>query len=212
MNILNEKIDLKKIEQQTYHEFMIDGITEILLGIVLIFMPILFTNPIFVVFVPFYILFAHPFVESIRERTTYPRLGRVEFKRDDEKEGYSVKRSLLEFLLFILGTVVITLTMMILIEGGFEFSLIYKWIPFLFGLIMFGPSLFLVDKTGQRHYYILGAFSTILGFFFSILDFPGEMTGLFLFFLTLGVLSIILGIIRYVWFIRTYPVIQMEEE
>ncbi|MFX0124779.1 MAG: hypothetical protein ACFFAE_14205 [Candidatus Hodarchaeota archaeon] len=209
---MNEKIDLKEIEQQTYHEFMIDGITEILLGIILIFMPVLFTIPVSVVFIPFYLYFISPFIELIRERTTYPRLGRVKFKREDEKEGYSVKRSLLEFLLFILGTVAITLTMMIIIEGQFEFFLIHRWFPFLFGLIMFGPSLFLVDKTGQRHYYILGVFSTILGFFFSILDFPGEMTGLFLFFFTLGVLSIILGIIRYIWFIRTYPVIHMEEE
>jgi hypothetical protein len=209
---VNEKIDLKKIEQHTFHEFMIDGITEILLGLVLIFMPLLFTIPVFVVFVPFLLLYGPPFIESIRDRTTYPRLGRVEFKQDAEREGYSVKKSLLEFLLFILGAIVLTFIIMILIEGEFHYSLIYNWIPLLFGLIMFGPSLFLVDKTGLRRYYFLGVFSTILGFFFSLLEFPDEMLGLYLYFVTLGVLSIILGIIRYIRFIRAYPVIHMEEE
>ncbi|UCG02842.1 MAG: hypothetical protein JSW11_02405 [Candidatus Heimdallarchaeota archaeon] len=209
---MNEKIDIKKIEQQTFHEFMTDGITEILLGIVLIFMPLLFTIPVFVVFVPFLLFFGTPFIELIRERTTYPRLGRVEFKREAEREGYSVKKSLLEFLAFILGVFAIALTTMILIEGKFELTLIYKWLPFLFGLIMFGPSLYLVDKTGQQRYYILGTFSTLLGFFFSVIDFPDEKLGLYFYFFTLGVLAIILGIIRYIRFIQTYPVIQMEEE
>ncbi len=210
----NDKIDLKKIEQQTFHEFMIDGITEILLGILLIFLPVLFIHVSFISFYIFFILFAQPIVEFIRERTTYPRLGRVEFKREEDKEGYSVKKSLLILLLLFLGSIVITFSMMIIVEGEFDLSLIYKWIPFLFGLIMFGPSLFLVGKTSQQRYYFLGAFSTILGFLFSILDFPDEMIGiyLYLYFFTLGVLAIILGVIRYVRFVRTYPVIHMEEE
>ena len=191
---------------------MIDGITEILLGIVLIFMPLLFTIPIFVVSVPFLLLYGPLIIESIRERTTYPRLGRVEFKQDAKKEDYSIKRSLLEFLLFILAAIVIAFITMILIEGEFQSSLIYKWMPLLFGLIMFGPSLYLVDKTGLQRYYFLGVFSTILGFFFSVFEFPDEMLGLYFYFFTLGVLSIILGIIRYIRFIQTYPVIQMEEE
>lgn len=210
---MNEKIDLKKIEQHTFHEFMIDGITEILVGILLIFMPVLFSIPISVVFVPFFILYgARPLVESIRERTTYPRLGRVEFKQEVEQEGYSVKKALFEFLLFILGALVITFFMMIIVEGEFNISLVYKWVPFLFGLIMFGPSLFLVDKTGLQRYYFIGVFSTILGFFFSLLEFPDNMLGLYLYFFTLGVLAIILGIIRYIRFVQKYPVIQMEGE
>ncbi|MFX0208938.1 MAG: hypothetical protein ACFFDT_23340 [Candidatus Hodarchaeota archaeon] len=210
---MNEKIDLKKIEQHTFHEYMIDGITEILLGLLLIFLPVFFTLPFFVVVVPFWILYGRYFIDSIRERTTYPRLGRVEFKQDAEKEGYSMKKSLIEFLLFLLVSCIITVVMMIIFEGEFDLDLIYKWVPFLFGFIMFGPSLFLVDKTGQQRYYFLGVFSTILGFIFSVLlDFPDDKLGIFLYFFFLGVLSITLGIIRYIRFIQTYPVIHVEEE
>ncbi len=210
---LNEKIDLKEIEQQTFHEFMIDGITEILSGLVLIYMPILFHNPIFVAFVPFLILFGGPVVDSIRERTTYPRLGRVELRVDSESEDFSMKRSILEFSLFILSAFIITIIVMFVVEGDITNpQLWYKWVPLLFGLIMFGPSLFLVEKTGQRRYYILGVFATILGFIFSLIVFPDEKLGIFLYFFSLGVISIIVGVIKYISFIRKYPVIETEEE
>lgn len=209
---MNEKLDLRKIEQQTFHEFMIDGITEILVGLVLLFVPVLFFMPVFVVFIPFFILFgAEPLIDFIRERTTYPRIGRVELKT--ELEDFSVKRSVLEFLMLILGAVVITFIAMFIVEGEItNLQLWYKWIPLCFGLIMFGPSLFLVEKTGQQRHYFLGVFTTIFGFFFSIIDFPDEKIGIFLFFFTLGIIAIIIGIVRYSRFIRKYPIIEVEEE
>lgn len=209
---MNEKLDLRKIEQQTFHEFMIDGITEILVGLVLLFVPVLLLMPVFVVFIPFFILFgAEPLLDFIRERTTYPRIGRVELKT--ELEDFSVKRSVLEFLVLILGAVVITFIAMFIVEGEItNLQLWYKWIPLCFGLIMFGPSLFLVEKTGQQRYYLLGAFTTIIGFFFSILNFPDEKMGMFLYFFTLGIIAIIIGIVRYNSFIRKYPIIEVEEE
>ena len=152
-------------------------------------------------------------VEKIRERTTYPRIGRVEFKREDEKADYSVKKSLLVFVVFILATVLITFTVMFFVEGEILAAhLWYKWVPLLFGLIMFGPSLFLVEKTGQRLYYLFGGFATILGFVFSIQTFPDVKVGMYLFFVVLGIFELFFGISKYFWFIRNYPVIAIEEE
>ncbi len=210
---MNEEIDLKEIEQKTYHEFMIDGITETLAGIILIFTPLFILNPIFVVFVPFFILFNRHIIETIRERTTYPRIGRVEFILEEDKGDFSVKRTFLEFSLFILVTVLVTFTMMFIFEGEIlDASLWYKWVPLLFGLIMFGPSLFLVEKTGQRRYYLFGLCSTIFGLLFSVLTFPDVKDGMFLYFFVLGIIIMFLGISRYIWFIRNYPVVHIEEE
>lgn len=210
---LNETIDLEKIEQKTYGEFMIDGITEILAGLVLILMPLVFLKSIFVVYIPFFILFGHRAIEKIRERTTYPRIGRVEFKREDEKTDYSVKQSFLVLVLFLLGTVLITFTVMSFVEGEILAAhLWYKWVPLMFGLIMFGPSLFLVEKTGQRQYYLFGVFATILGFMVSVHTFSDVKVGMLLYFFALGVLVLFFGISKYIWFIRNYPVIPIEEE
>ena len=192
---------------------MIDGITEILTGLVLIFLPIILIHVSFIVFFVLFILFGQPVVDFIRERTTYPRLGRVELRTETDSADFSLKKSMLEFSLLILSAIVITLIVMFIIEGQiFNLQLWYKWVPLLFGLIMFGPSLFLVEKTGQRRYYIIGFFATILGFLFSILIFPDEKLGMFLYFFSLGIISIIVGVIRYISFIRKYPVIEVEEE
>jgi hypothetical protein len=210
---VNETIDLKRIEQRTFAEFMIDGITEILVGILLIFIPIIFLKPIFVVFIVFIILFGHPVIEFIRERLVYPRIGRVEFKPDEDKEDFSVKKSLLEFLLLILGAILITFTSMFIVEGEIlTLTSWYKWIPLFFGLIMFGPSLYLVEKTGNRYNYFFGIFCTLLGLLFSIVSFPDEKIGMLLYFIVLGALILFSGIIKYIRFIQKYPIISIEEE
>ncbi|MFX1538427.1 MAG: hypothetical protein ACFFDI_29905 [Promethearchaeota archaeon] len=204
-------VDLEKIEQQTFGESMIDGIMEILLGIVLLSIPFIILRPYFVVFLVFFILFGKPVIDSIRERVTYPRIGRVELRT--EEEPVDVKRTILTFLLFVLGIIIVTGTAMLIIEGEiFNLDLWYKWIPFAFGLLMFGPSLFLVEKTGKWYYYLFGGFSTLLGFLIAILDFPDRFAGISLFCLVLGVISLVIGIIKYIRFIRKYPVIEMEGE
>lgn len=210
---LNETLDLEKIEQKTFGEFMIDGITEILAGLLLILMPLFYLKPYFIGFLVFFVLFGYFGVEKIRERTTYPRIGRVEFKRDAEKADYSVKKSLLEFLLLLILTVIITFTVMFFIEGEILAAhLWYKWVPLSFGLIMFGPSLFLVEKTGQRLYYLFGVFATILGFVFSVFTFSDVKVGMYLYFVAFGIFVVFFGISKYIWFIRNYPVIPIEEE
>lgn len=210
---VNEKIDLKRIEQKIFAEFMIDGITEILAGIFLIFSPLIFLRPYFVAFIPLIILFGYYGTEFIRERLVYPRIGRVEFKHEADTEDFSVKRSLLDFLLLILGAILITFTTMFIVEGEIlDLDIWYKWVPLLFGLIMFGPSLYLVEKTGNRYNYFFGVFCTLLGLLFSIISIPGEIVGFFLYFIVLGTLILFFGIIKYIRFIRKYPVITIEEE
>ncbi|MFX0173538.1 MAG: hypothetical protein ACFE9L_16730 [Candidatus Hodarchaeota archaeon] len=210
---MNTKIDLKELEQKTFNEFMIDGTTEILVGLVLFFIPILFLRPFFVVFIPFFIFFGHPITEFIRERLVYPRIGRVEFKHEEDKEDFSIKGSLLEFLLFLIGAILITFVAMFIVEGDIlDLDIWYKWFPLLFGLIMFGPSLYLVEKTGNRYNYFFGLFCTLLGLIFSIISFPDERIGLILYFIVLGTLILFFGIIKYIRFTRKYPVITIKEE
>jgi hypothetical protein len=210
---LNNELSLKELERKTYNEFLIDGLTEILVGIVLLFLPALMMNPIFIVFTPFLLFLSPQMIEFIRLRTTYPRIGRVEFKVEEESGEYSVKKSLLELLLLFFTVIILTFAFMVIFEGQIlEISLWYSWVPFTFGLIMFGPSLFLVEKTGLRYYYLFGIFSSVLGLGFSILDFPDIMDGMFLYFFTLGISILLLGVVRYIWFIRKYPIIETAED
>ncbi|MHA1945002.1 MAG: hypothetical protein ACXAC6_14970 [Candidatus Hodarchaeales archaeon] len=210
---MNDELSLKELERKTYNEFLIDGLTEILTGIVLLFLPVLFMNPIFVAFVPFFLFLSPQLFEFIRQRTTYPRIGRVEFKVEEESGEYSTKKAILELLILLLVVFILTLTFMIIFEGKIlHIYLWYSWVPFIFGLIMFGPSLFLAEKTGLRYYYLFGIFSSVLGLWFSILDFPDIMDGMFLYFFTLGILILLLGVVRYILFVRNYPIIETAED
>ena len=210
---MSEKINLKAIEQKTYNELMKDGITEILIGVILIFCPIFYIAPFLVVFYFIPIFFGNKIMIFIRERTTYPRIGRVELRMEEEKEDYSIKKTILVFFLFLVIVISITLSIMFIVEEEIQdLSILYKWVPFGFGLIMFGPSLYLIDKTGQKSYYLLGFFSAVLGLIFSLVVFSDAKFGLFLYFIVFGILILVLGILRFAWFVRIYPVIPIEEE
>ncbi|MFW9778437.1 MAG: hypothetical protein ACFFE8_06235 [Candidatus Heimdallarchaeota archaeon] len=210
---MNNQIDLKKIEQSTYNELMIDGITEILAGILLLATPLFFRLPFIVVFVPFLIFYGRYGLDFIRERTTYPRIGRVVLIREEEKEGYSTKKALLTFLILIAGAILITFLVMIMVEKETsDMQLIVEYGALFFGLVMFGPSLYLVENTGQTRYYLLGIIATLLGFLFSIFKFIEGYDNIILYFVTLGVIALLVGIIRYFLFIRRYPVVTTEGE
>ncbi len=116
------------------------------------------------------------------------------------------------FLLLLIATT-ITCVSMIIFEGKIlEISLWYGWVPLMFGLIMFGPSLYLVEQTGQKYYYLFGLFSSMIGLIISILDFTDVMDGLFMYFFVLGILVLLLGCSKLIWFMHKYPVIDIEEE
>ncbi|MHA1977008.1 MAG: hypothetical protein ACW98F_12205 [Candidatus Hodarchaeales archaeon] len=210
---MNDKINLKTLEQKTYNEFLIDGITELGVGLVLLFTPFLFLNSIFVVFVPFFLFVSPQAVEYIKQRTTYPRIGRVEFKDQELQENVSVRKAIRDVLILFLTVLILTITFMMIFEGKIlHLYQWYSWVPFMFGLIMFGPSLFLVEKTGRQYYYLFGIFSSLLGLGISILDFSNIKDGMFLYFFVLGILALITGTIKYIWFIRKYPIIVPEED
>ena len=87
----------------------------------------------------------------------------------------------------------------------------YRFMPIIFGLVMFGPSLDMVDKTGQKRYYSLGAFATILGVIIVWLDLSIPKDGLTIYLLLLGSISCIVGVVTFVKFIKNYPIIEKSE-
>ena len=112
-----------------------------------------------------------------------------------------------------LFAIIITFLAMIIFEGKIlEMHQWYSWVPLLFGLIMFGPSAFLVEKTGQKYYYVFVIFCSLLGFAISIIDFPNVFDGISLYFLVLGVFILIYGILKHFRFIQNYPVVDIEED
>lgn len=208
---MNNLIDLKKIRQKTYYEtYYLDGLTELFVAIMLLFSPIIFFVPFFVVFIPIIMGISVPLTEQIRNKITYPRIGKIEIKEDLGKK--SVRRNLTELGLLFSGGVIITL-IVLMIFGGDPSNLYdwVKWIPMIFGIIMFGPSIFLVENTGYQRYYLFGILATLLGIMFSLMLFDNIYVRIGLYFQFMGLNIGILGFVRLLFFVRKYPVLKEEE-
>jgi hypothetical protein len=205
---LNDERSLETIEQESYRELMQDGFSEILVGTIFLVLPAIFLQSSFLpIFVVFYVIFMPQGVEIIRKKYTYPRIGYVKL-REDEPPKIS------------LGIVVVVLLIFITIIAVFYFAFIdvidrffiWKWIPAVFGFIMWGPSLYLKGKTGQRAYYLPGLLMSITGVATALVTFLTAEVGTALFMVGWGLAFMVLGLIRFLLFIRKYPILDNPED
>jgi hypothetical protein len=77
-------------------------------------------------------------------------------------------------------------------------------------MTMVGAFLYLAGKSGQIRYYVFAFLIVAWGIVFSIVDFGPGYTGLTLFLLSIGGLSLISGTIQFIRFLRKYPKIVEE--
>ena len=204
---MNEEQNLKKLEQEAFRELMQDGFTEMMAGLIFIVFPLLIARGSFVpIFVIFYIFFLPQAVFWTREKYVYPRIGYVKPKED---EPFRVTARVIGVvILLIVGGILLFYALAI---GLIESDLIYRWIPAAFGLIMWAPSHYLKDKTGQNRNYLFGGLMTITGFAVGLLEsIPVDLVTA-IFFLSWGVSFLTIGIIRFTLFVRKYPLIDAPE-
>ncbi|MGY5865053.1 MAG: hypothetical protein RTV41_10655 [Candidatus Thorarchaeota archaeon] len=204
--------DLVKLEQNAFRDSMKDGVAETLAGFMFILTAIIFHQPSFVgIFVVFYLLLLPRLVEAFRQKHTYPRIGYVKLKTNESDVR------LLPFLLLLMIVTSLTgIATQILTGDVFN---IYNWaklIPFAFGLLMFGPSVYLVEKSRSKIYWLFGAITSILGLIIAYLSllFPTihYLDGALAFFMLIGVALAIGGLLKLAYFLRTYSILDSQED
>ena len=205
---MNEEQDLKTIEHESFRAFMQDGFTEIMAGTIFVVFPVIIARPYFVpFFVIFYIFFLPYFVEVVRTKYVYPRIGYVKLR--DEEPPKVTAGVVITVILMVAGGIILIYSISI---GLLSPDLIYRWVPAFFGLIMFAPSAYLKGKTGQNRYYLFGILMTITGIAVGLANFlPVEVVTL-TYSLSWGVAFFVLGVIKAALFIRKYPVIDSPED
>jgi hypothetical protein len=187
---------------------MQDGFTEILLGTIFLVLPAILIQPGFLsIFVVFYIIFMPQAVEVIRKKYTYPRIGYVKL-REDESPKISLRVVIAVLLVFITIIAVLYLAFIDIIDRFF----IWKWMPAVFGFIMWGPSLYLRGKTGQRIYYLPAILLSATGVAISLVDYLTAEVGTSLFMVGWGLVFIGFGFVRFLLFIRKYPILDNPED
>ena len=199
---------MKEVEQISYRATMQDGFAELLTGLIFLVFPVMLFEPAIVTFfVVFYILFMPRFVDTIKRRHVYPRVGYVK-PREEEPPKLSIGVAVFVLLIFI-SIIAVFYTLSI---GIIDRSFIYNWLPTVFGFIMWGPALYLRDRTGQTRYYLLGVLPTLTGAAVSISpSIPAEVAMVF-FMVGWGLAFLVLGTVKFALFIRKYPVVDTPED
>ena len=206
-----EKVDIKEISQKVHRNEYVDGFMFIFIGFILIIAAgIINLHPVFNSILIISFIACFPISKALRSRFTYPRIGYFKVKSDDLKKVFP------GMLLFTSGIIIAFLILLIIFSNGdteviYNYENWYRFLPIVFGLIMFGPSLDLVDKTGQRIYYSIGMFSSILGLIIASINFQNSKFGLTIYLVLLGSISLIIGFITFVRFIKKYPIITDSE-
>ncbi|MHA2107890.1 MAG: hypothetical protein ACW99R_09325 [Candidatus Hodarchaeales archaeon] len=205
------KVDLKEISQNVHRHEYVDGFMFIFIGFILfITAGIINLHPVFNSILIISFIACFPISKALRSRFTYPRIGYFKVKSEDLKKVFP------GILLFTSGIIIVFLILLIIFANGdpeviYDDENWYRFLPIVFGVIMFGPSLDLVDKTGQRIYYSIGMFSSILGLIIAWINFQNGKFGLTIYLVLLGSISLIIGLITFVRFIKKYPIITDSE-
>lgn len=204
--------DLAKLKQNAFRDSMKDGVPETLAGFMFILTAIIFHQPSFVgIFVVFYLFLLPRLVELFRQKHTYPRIGYVKLKTSESDVSIQPFLLLLVIVASLTGIATQILT-------GDVFNL-YNWlklIPFALGLLMFGPSTYLVEKSGSKIYWLFGIIASLLGLIIAYLSilYPTihYLDGALAYCMFLGVALAIGGLLKLAYFLRTYSILDSQED
>ncbi|MGY5859536.1 MAG: hypothetical protein RTU63_09210 [Candidatus Thorarchaeota archaeon] len=202
---MNEMKDLRELKQKTTRNSMEDGLMYFPFSLILLMMAFIVQMPYFVSFLAIIIIFGPKAIEHLRVKYTYPRIGFVKLQEEDPTE---LSKGFLGFL-FIVFLVPIALVIFLL-GGNTTLAMLFQWLPFAFGFTMLGPSIYLVDLTGSRVYYLLGIATSITGFLFSLFIGPG-LLGIVTYMLGWSLVTMLTGFILFIRFVRKYPILEMED-
>ena len=200
---MNEKIDLKKVEKQTYQFTFTDGLTDMAYGSLLIFIAI---APILrEILYPSYILFLilPPALITILGKIfiTVPRIGIVKFNKNRTKS-----RNKIGFLIAILLPITVVMVVLTYL-GVYNIRVGGYIVPVgagLFALILLSTVAYIMD---YPHFYLY-AVSIGLGIPLATLLKPifGDPLHYLISFGISGTLILLYGIITLIKFIKKYPI------
>lgn len=195
---MNE-VDLKAIEQKAYRGSMLDGFTEIFVGILLIGMGIFFTMKVSLVFIVLFAVFAPRLLERLKRKYTYPRMGFVKLYKDPPKKTWF---GIFSYMMLVIVAMIVAL---FIIFSGISTDLWYRWTPTFMGAMLTGALVYLAGKSGDSRYYGIAFFGLVVGFVLSIYRFESMWTGIIVYFFFMGLWFIGLGSARFIYFLRRHP-------
>jgi hypothetical protein len=197
---MDNNINLKEIEKKAYKQLNEDGLMEIALSVLLILYSGLWNSSIIGIVVVFQIMILPRLLESLRARYTYPRIGYVKlFDESNSETGKGI-------IGFMIASLLIIGTLIIIGYGKLTSDLIYQWVPSFIGLTLVGAMLYVKGKSGDDTYLGYAVYSILSGISFSFIKFDPVADGIKYYLFFIGFSMLVIGIYRFMVFTRKYQV------
>ena len=203
---MNEDADLKRLEQATFRVANQDGLTEIMMGLMIMVIAIILVNSTFTYLVALIIIFHAAFMERVKEKYTYPRIGRVKL-REEQDNIYGPYWVVFAIVMLI---ALISVVASARIENEL-LDLMAQWSTLIMGIGLLQPFTFLVQRSGLKGYYGVGAVIAVIGAVFVLLEFDSSLVRMSFYLLVVGGFLFLAGLSSLVRFVRKYPVLDLED-
>mgnify|MGYP003643778644 CR=1 FL=1 len=192
--------DLQNLENRAFRYDAQDGLTELLAGTMFFLVSRTIGSP-HLAWVPGFLVF--PMLMALRffkQRITWPRIGYVKLRSE---KGSDFGRGVLAYL----GVVILTLaTCLWLFSDITSWDAWRRWLPVLIGGFCSGAFVNMARRSRFWRHWLLALFSVGWGVACSVMDSPSSYEGLRRWALGLGLVSLVVGTVVLVIFVRTHPV------
>jgi hypothetical protein len=196
--------NLAHLEKRAFRYDVQDGFTEFLAGILFFFVARAAIDP-HLAWVPALLVFPMRWASRFfKEKFTYPRVGYVKLKTED---GKKMGRGMFGYLAAVIGI----LAAILLATGGLTSGAAWRqWLPALAGGFTSGGFFYLAGRSGMWRHRLLGVFVIVWGVACSLL-FPADFgTAFSRWALGTGLVSLLLGLVVFLVFVRNHPVREAE--
>jgi hypothetical protein len=199
---MENSMDLKALQQKAYRYDAQDGLLEFLMGVMLFFVARAVVTP-HLAWLPALLIFPMRWaLKFFKERFTYPRIGYVKLRTDEETPrefGMGILRYLAVIVL-IIGVGLLAFGEV----GSWQYWM--KWMPAIMGGFCSGGFLYAAQKSGFKRHYFLFLVSIGWGIACSFMNTTTVYHGISRWALGLGLLCLVMGVVIFLNFIRNNPV------
>lgn len=195
-------LNLNNIEQRANQAIFSDGLTEILMGIFLIFYGGVLTTDVvpFIPIVLFVIFFGKPAIEKIKIKYIYPRIGYVKLPPEPQSTFKGIG---IGALIMVIGMLAL-MAASIFIKGsaeGIPFFLTY-FVPPVSGVFMAIGPIWMAQRYGIKRGYIWAALFILSGILIPVFDIEIGYAAVGLMCSIVGLIILLVGSIIFSRFIR----------
>jgi len=196
---------IAEIDRRAYRHDVADGLTEIAMALFFLVPAVSVHEPALTWMIILPILFIGRWLDKLRSRHTWPRIGYV------KPRGESARRLLTGMAIYTALVIGVVAAGVVAFHGGVGPDSIRRVSPLLAALLFGGGLLYAAGRSGLRRYLVLFGLSVALGAALTLLEIPGRYVSLQLYLLGMGAVTFVVGLATFIHFIRTHPVRDLEE-